>query len=174
MRALGARAVFLEAENLPLYHAGAVIASNYVVALADVARGLLVKAGVPEDQALPALIPLLSSVVQNLAHARAARRAHRPGRAGRRVVGGATPAHARGSARPSCCDLYRRVGRDVLRLAREKSALEPATVARLESLFRAPWQRLRRRDKRRSNVDVDVTEWLATGRPDPEREEKKR
>src|SRR5262245_32520199 len=44
VRALGARAVFLEAENLPLYHAGAVMASNYVVALADMAQSLLVKA----------------------------------------------------------------------------------------------------------------------------------
>ena len=57
----------LEAENLALYHAGAVMASNYVVALADTAQALLVKAGVPKDQALPVLIPLLMSVVQNLA-----------------------------------------------------------------------------------------------------------
>src|SRR5450432_2685756 len=67
VRALGARAVFLEAENLALYHAGAVMASNYVVALADTAQSLLIKAGVPADQALPILIPLLQSVVQNLA-----------------------------------------------------------------------------------------------------------
>ena len=67
VRALGARAVFLDAENLALYHAGAVMASNYVVALADTAQTLLVRAGVPPDQALPALIPLLTSVVHNLA-----------------------------------------------------------------------------------------------------------
>ena len=48
----------LEAENLALYHAGAVMASNYVVALADAAQALLIKAGVPPAQALPALIPL--------------------------------------------------------------------------------------------------------------------
>ena len=97
VRALGARAVFLEAENLPLYHAGAVIASNYVVALADMAQGLLVKAGVPQDQALPALIPLLSSVVQNLAHAGPAGRADRAGRARRRLFGRAAPAHPGGA-----------------------------------------------------------------------------
>src|SRR5436309_408691 len=44
-----------------------VMASNYVVALADMAQRLLVKAGVPQEQALPVLIPLLASVVQNLA-----------------------------------------------------------------------------------------------------------
>jgi pyrroline-5-carboxylate reductase len=90
VRALGARAVFLDAENLPLYHAGAVMASNYVVALADMAQSLLVKAGVPQEQALPALIPLLSSVVEPVA-ARAAGRADRAGRARRRLVGGAAP-----------------------------------------------------------------------------------
>jgi hypothetical protein len=63
VRALGARAVFLEAENLALYHAGAVIASNYVVAMADTAQTLLVRAGVPPDQALR-VDPLLRSVVQ--------------------------------------------------------------------------------------------------------------
>ena len=45
VRALGARAVFLEAENLALYHAGAVMASNYVVAMADTAQTLLVRGG---------------------------------------------------------------------------------------------------------------------------------
>ena len=47
VRALGARAVFLEAENLALYHAGAVMASNYVVALADTAQTLLVRRAFP-------------------------------------------------------------------------------------------------------------------------------
>jgi predicted short-subunit dehydrogenase-like oxidoreductase (DUF2520 family) len=36
---------------------------------------------------------------------------------------------------PQTLDLYRRLGRDVLRLAQEKSAMEPATVARLQDLF---------------------------------------
>jgi predicted short-subunit dehydrogenase-like oxidoreductase (DUF2520 family) len=136
VRALGAQAVFLEAQNLPLYHAGAVIAANYLVALADLAQGLLVKAGVPEQQALPALIPLLSSVVQNLAQ--------------QGLPGALTGPVQRGDVAqvqlhlrvleeraPEMLDLYRLLGRDVLRLAREKSPLQPATVTQLESLFRA-------------------------------------
>ena len=90
-------AVFLEAENLALYHAGAVMASNYVVALADTAQTLLVRAGVPPEQALPVLIPLLNSVVQNLARLGLARGADRAGRAGRRVVGRAAPEDAGGA-----------------------------------------------------------------------------
>ena len=134
MRALGARAVFLEAGNLALYHAGAVMASNYVVALADTAQSLLIKAGVPADQALPILIPLLQSVVQNLAQLG--------------LPGALTGPVARGDVEsverhigtlearaPELVALYRLVGRDVLRLAREKADLDPDRAARLEALF---------------------------------------
>jgi predicted short-subunit dehydrogenase-like oxidoreductase (DUF2520 family) len=134
VRALGARAVFLEAENLPLYHAGAVMASNYVVALADTAQRLLVKAGVPPEQALPALIPLLSSVVQNLEHLGL------PGALTGPVERGdvlSVEQHLRvlEARAPEVVELYKLVGRDVLRLATEKTTLTPEVVARLTTLF---------------------------------------
>jgi predicted short-subunit dehydrogenase-like oxidoreductase (DUF2520 family) len=137
VRALGARAVFLEAENLPLYHAGAVLASNYVVALADMAARLLVTAGVPQEQALPTLIPLLSSVVENL------KQVGLPGALTGPVERGdvsSVEQHLRTleARAPELLELYRLVGRDVLRLAREKSNLAPDTVKRLEALFGAP------------------------------------
>ena len=132
--ALGARAVFLEAESLPLYHAGAVVASNYVVALADAARALLVKAGVPPDQALPVLIPLLRSVVDNLAQIG--------------LPGALTGPIERGDAStvqghldalraqaPGLISLYKLLGRDVLRLARAKAALDPEKTALLDALL---------------------------------------
>src|SRR5204863_2652580 len=40
VRMMGGRELELRAEDMALYHAGAVVASNYVVALADIARGL--------------------------------------------------------------------------------------------------------------------------------------
>ena len=134
VRALGARAVFLEADNLPLYHAGAVLASNYVVALADMAQTLLVRAGVPQEQALPALIPLLSSVVANLAQLGL------PGALTGPVERGdvsSVEQHLRilESRAPELLELYRLVGLDVLRLAQEKSQLDPAVVGKLEALF---------------------------------------
>jgi predicted short-subunit dehydrogenase-like oxidoreductase (DUF2520 family) len=134
VRALGARAVFLEADNLPLYHAGAVLASNYVVALADMAQTLMIRAGVPQDQALPVLIPLLSSVVQNLAQVGL------PGALTGPVERGdvsSVEQHLKilETRAPEQLELYRLVGLDVLRLAREKSHLEPAVVAKLEALF---------------------------------------
>jgi predicted short-subunit dehydrogenase-like oxidoreductase (DUF2520 family) len=134
VRALGARPVTLEAENLALYHAGAVIASNYVVAMAGAARSLLIKAGVPADEALPVLIPLLGSVVQNLAQLGLPGALTGPVERGDVTVVerhfGTLAARA-----PELVELYRLVGRDVLRLAREKSKLDPAAAARLEALF---------------------------------------
>ncbi len=137
VRAMGSRALFLDGENLPLYHAGAVLASNYVVALADMAQRLLVTAGVPADEALPALIPLLSSVVQNLAQVGL------PGALTGPVERGdvsSVEQHLRvlEARAPEMLDLYRLVGRDVLRLARGKSNLDADTVKRLEGLFGAP------------------------------------
>ncbi len=134
VRALGARAVILDAENLALYHAGAVMASNYVVALADTAQTLLVKAGVPPDQALPVLIPLLKSVVQNLAQLGL------PGALTGPVERGDVSSveqhlEALEARAPELLALYRLVGKEVLRLAREKSALDPDRAARLDALF---------------------------------------
>jgi len=134
VRALGARGVFLEAENLALYHAGAVMASNYVVAMADTAQTLLVRAGVPPDQALPVLIPLLNSVVQNLA------RLGLPGALTGPVERGDVSSVERHlktleSRAPELLPLYRLVGRDVLRLAREKGAMDAVKAARIEALF---------------------------------------
>jgi predicted short-subunit dehydrogenase-like oxidoreductase (DUF2520 family) len=136
VRALGARAVFLAAENLPLYHAGAVLASNYVVALADMAQRLLVTAGVPQDQALPALIPLLSSVVQNLAQVGLPAALTGPVERGdvSSVENHLRTLEARA---PELLELYRLIGRDVLRLAQQKSNLAPDVVRRLEGLFGA-------------------------------------
>jgi predicted short-subunit dehydrogenase-like oxidoreductase (DUF2520 family) len=139
VRALGARAVILEAENLALYHAGAVMASNYVVALADTAQSLLIKAGVPADQALPVLIPLLASVVQNLAQVGLPGALTGPVERGDVTVVerhlGTLEARA-----PELVELYRLVGRDILRLARakadsEKARMDPTSAARLEALF---------------------------------------
>lgn len=64
--ALKGRPVEIEASAKALYHAGAAAASNFLVTLIDYAVALLVRAGVPEDMALPALLPLIRGTVANL------------------------------------------------------------------------------------------------------------
>jgi predicted short-subunit dehydrogenase-like oxidoreductase (DUF2520 family) len=134
---LGAHSVVLDSRDLAVYHAGAVFVSNYVVALADIGRGLLIEAGVPADQALPTLIPLMTSVVQNLAQVGL------PGALTGPVERGdvsAVERHLETLKRraPQTVDIYRIMGREVLRIARSKGPLDADALAKLESLFGGP------------------------------------
>jgi predicted short-subunit dehydrogenase-like oxidoreductase (DUF2520 family) len=63
---VGGKPFHLAPGHKAAYHAGAVAASNFVVALMDVAVELLGRAGLPPDQALAALLPLLKGTVANL------------------------------------------------------------------------------------------------------------
>ena len=63
--ALDGRPLLIPAELRPLYHAAAVMASNYIVAMVDAAATLMEQAGVAPEQALPALAPLIRASVEN-------------------------------------------------------------------------------------------------------------
>jgi predicted short-subunit dehydrogenase-like oxidoreductase (DUF2520 family) len=60
-RTLGLRPFVLDDEARPLYHAGAAIASNYLVTLHRVAAELFVAAGAPAE----ALVPLMRRTIDN-------------------------------------------------------------------------------------------------------------
>ena len=49
-----------------LYHAGAVVASNYLVVLASLAVELFSEAGIPAEEALASLLPLMRGTLYNL------------------------------------------------------------------------------------------------------------
>ncbi len=55
----------IQPESQPLYHAAAVMASNYVVGLIDAAALLMGEAGIGRAQALRALAPLVRASVEN-------------------------------------------------------------------------------------------------------------
>jgi predicted short-subunit dehydrogenase-like oxidoreductase (DUF2520 family) len=63
---LHGRAVHIAPDAWPLYHAAAVMASNYQSALIDSALELLDLAGVPRDIALSALAPIVRSAMDNV------------------------------------------------------------------------------------------------------------
>jgi predicted short-subunit dehydrogenase-like oxidoreductase (DUF2520 family) len=65
-RCLGANAVSVPVERLPVYHAGAVLASNGIVAVVDAAVALLERAGFEHLAALHALEPLTRAAVDNV------------------------------------------------------------------------------------------------------------
>jgi predicted short-subunit dehydrogenase-like oxidoreductase (DUF2520 family) len=64
--ALGGRAVELRPQDKALYHAAAVLVSNYVVTLMDMATRLWQQFGADPDSAPEALLPLLQGTVDNL------------------------------------------------------------------------------------------------------------
>ena len=64
--ALGGLSLVIPPALRPVYHAAAVMASNYVVALTAVSMRLLGEAGISEADALRALLPLLRSSLANI------------------------------------------------------------------------------------------------------------
>jgi predicted short-subunit dehydrogenase-like oxidoreductase (DUF2520 family) len=63
---LGAHFTEITTDGKTLYHAAAVVASNYLVTLLDMARQLNIVAGVPENIALTILKPLIQGTLNNI------------------------------------------------------------------------------------------------------------
>lgn len=116
---IGGRPVFLSARDKALYHASAVLISNYTVTLAATAAGLWEAFGVDRRDGLRALLPLLRGTVANLEQ--------------HGVPNALTGPIARGDAgtlerhlnvladyRPDLLPLYRELGRHTVPLARER------------------------------------------------------
>jgi predicted short-subunit dehydrogenase-like oxidoreductase (DUF2520 family) len=125
-------------EGRPLYHAAAVMASNYMVAMTDAAIILFKAAGVPADQALPALAPLIRAAVANTLEAGPEQALTGPiERGDEQTVATHLRALLTASGRSvseSVQDLYRSAGLHTVELARRKS---PGIDRRIiESLLR--------------------------------------
>ncbi len=111
------------------YHAGAVIAANYTVALAAVAERLAQEAGVPAETAARMYLPLVRGAAANLALGPAAALTGPIRRGDARTV----QAHLEALG-PDDRELYRRLGAEALRLALE-AGLDPAAAAQIGRLL---------------------------------------
>lgn len=121
---LGMRPVRLAAGTKAAYHAGAVIASNYAVVLADVAARLARQAGVPADTAGELYLPLMRGTLANLALGPAAALTG-PVRRGDEAT---VRAHL-AALGPEDRALYRALGLAALRIAREAGLAEGPAAA---------------------------------------------
>jgi predicted short-subunit dehydrogenase-like oxidoreductase (DUF2520 family) len=63
---IGATVFMVPVARRPLYHAAAVFASNYLAGLMAAGGRLMARAGVPEDEALAAIVSLARGSLQNL------------------------------------------------------------------------------------------------------------
>ncbi len=64
--ALGGNALTISTEMKPLYHAAACVSCNYFVSLLDLGLKMMEVSGVPREQALPALMPLIEGTLANI------------------------------------------------------------------------------------------------------------
>lgn len=66
VNSLGGQALLVPPASRPVYHAAAVAGSNYLVVLCAFAARLLQEAGIDEEDAVAALIPMLRSTISNV------------------------------------------------------------------------------------------------------------
>ena len=110
----------------PVYHAGAVFASNYFVVVEAVAQRLLRHAGLSDAEAWRALRPLVEGTFQNLTHQEPLAALTGPVARGDEAT---IRRHLESLTRDDAA-LYRALGRAALELA-EKRGMDEATAARV-------------------------------------------
>lgn len=133
VRLLESRPLHIAAERLSWYHAGAVLASNALVATIDAATVLMEQAGVEHVAALRAIDPLVRASVDNALSA--GPRAALTGPVGRGDVE-TVAAHLRAltTAPPAVAALYRGTALHLVRLSRDRG-LDERVAAKLEAMI---------------------------------------
>ncbi len=130
-RELGGQPFDLDPSTRPLYHAAAVLASNYTVVLAALAAELMQQAGIQGQAALKSIAPLLRSTLTNLERAELPDALTGPLARG---DAGTVLDHlaALESTAPGIAQVYRTVGLAALGLVEARGTLDRATIGRLE------------------------------------------
>ncbi|HUW66020.1 MAG TPA: Rossmann-like and DUF2520 domain-containing protein [Spirochaetia bacterium] len=118
----------------PLYHAAACVASNYLVALMYLATGWFGEFGLGREEALDALWPLVRGTLNNMEKVGVARALTGPVERGdaSTIAGHLAVLASRGGQEE---DLYRRLGRYTVGVARAKGSIDEQTATVLENLF---------------------------------------
>lgn len=137
VEALGGVSFTIPTRAKTLYHAAAVVASNYLVTLERFAVDLLKEADLSEARAYEILSPLILGTLSNIKT--------------RGTVDALTGPVARGDSeivarhmadiekvRPEYSELYRLLGQYTLKIAKEGGDLDPGNADRLEALFTPP------------------------------------
>lgn len=138
---LEARCIEINTEGKLLYHAAAVVASNYLVALIDLSFRLLAKAGLAEAKMPAVLGPLIEGTLANIE--KIGIPAALTGPIARGDVN-TVESHVRAieSMAPEHLVLFKTLGQHSLTLAKAKGSLTPLTAQALEELL-APSGRFR-------------------------------
>ena len=132
--ALGGYAIELKAGDKVIYHAAAVIACNYLVTLVKQAADLWQTFGVPPEQSVRALLPLLKGTVRNIEAVGI------PGCLTGPIARGDTGTIAKHlaaleKAAPEVLATYRQLGINTIPVALAKGSIDEEQAGRLEAVL---------------------------------------
>ncbi len=135
--ALNGRCIELKASDKVIYHAAAVITSNYLVTLVKLATDLWQTFGIPAEEATKALMPLLKGTINNIENVG--------------IPGCLTGPIARGDAGtvkkhlkaldkvdPAVLSTYRELGRQTIPVALAKGKINKQQASELEEILKEP------------------------------------
>ncbi len=134
---LGAEPFVIRTEGKTLYHAAAVVASNYLVTLLRLSFDLLAASGVPEEEAYGVLSPLIGGTLSNVEKAGIPDALTGPIARGD-VDTVADHLEAIRGLSAEAASLYCRMGLATVAVAEAKGSLDPQAAQRLRTLLAPP------------------------------------
>lgn len=137
--AIGARVFSIDPGFKTLYHAGSVVASNYLTALLEVAIRCYQQAGLTRETAMQAMEPLARGALEQVFRMGTARALTGPvARGDYDLV--ARQMAAVGEWNEGVREIYRRLGEVALELSREQGSAKPEALERLEEVLKGTWK----------------------------------
>ena len=132
---LGAVCMQIQTRAKMLYHAAAVVASNYLVTLMDLVFSLAEPAGIARSEALKAMAPLIHGTLANIEKVGIPEALTGPIARGDSQIVARHLEQIQDQA-PGLLDLYKTLGRHTVPIALAKKSLSPQAALELDKLFR--------------------------------------
>jgi predicted short-subunit dehydrogenase-like oxidoreductase (DUF2520 family) len=152
--ALNCRWIELKANDKVVYHAAAVIASNYLVTLVKLADDLWETFGIPREQATQALLPLLKGTLNNIENAGIPQALTGPIARGDIETVKKHLAALQKEA-PDALSTYCELGLQTIPIAQAKGKIDEEKAAELRAVLKAG---LKRKTGENSFVNINQTE----------------
>ncbi|MFT5113034.1 MAG: putative short-subunit dehydrogenase-like oxidoreductase (DUF2520 family) [Parasphingorhabdus sp.] len=130
---LGGQLHRIKTASKPLYHASAVLASNYLTAILDAALKCAAQAGLTQQQIMPALLPLIIGTIENVAEKGAAKALTGP--IARADIATVEQHLKHLEILPDVDQLYRNLGLYTADLARDSNIISDQDTAQLSQLL---------------------------------------
>lgn len=135
VRALDGNSFRINEEDKPLYHAAACIASNFMVTLIDYAINVLALTGIPKEQGIKAIQPLINGTINNIRNLGTAKALTGPISRG---DGGTVNKHLKDLQKknPEYKELYHQLGLYTVNVALQKGSIDQEKARELKGILK--------------------------------------